>query len=210
MLYKALFHHIGSIALSVFLVAAPLAAQANQPTPQQTIVLAGGCFWGIQAVFQHVKGVQSAISGYAGGEASTAQYHKVSSGTTGHAESVQVTYDPTQITEDQLLKIYLSVAHNPTELNRQGPDHGTQYRSAIFYATEEQKKIAEASLQDMTKSGQYNSPIVTTLESLTSFYPAESYHQNYAKLHPHDGYIMIYDAPKVALLANTFPQLYQP
>ena len=175
---------------------------------QTSIVLAGGCFWGIQAVFQHVKGVTKAVSGYAGGAASTAHYERVGTGKTGHAESVQVTYNPAQITLGQILKVFFSVAHDPTELNRQGPDDGTQYRSAIFYSTLEQKEVAEAYIDQLQQAKIFKSPIVTRLEPLKAFYPAEDYHQNYARLHPSDPYITINDIPKVKALEKEFPNLY--
>ena len=151
---------------------------------QQTAVFAGGCFWGVEAVFDQVKGVQKAESGYAGGSKDTAEYYTVGSGTTGHAESVRVTYDPSQITYGQLLKVFFSVAHDPTELNRQGPDVGTQYRSAIFYADDEQKKVAEAYIRQLNDSRIFHEPIVTTLEALETFYAAEDYHQDYYKKNP--------------------------
>ena len=176
----------------------------------ESVVLAGGCFWGMQAVFQHVKGVTKAISGYAGGEAGTAEYETVSSGTTGHAESVQVTYDPSQITLGQILKVYFSVAHDPTELNYQGPDHGTQYRSAIFYATPEQQKLADAYIAQLNKARVYSAPIVTKLEPLKGFYAAEAYHQDYARLHPDNAYIKYNDLPKVEHLQQQFSSLYVP
>jgi peptide-methionine (S)-S-oxide reductase len=182
----------------------PLAAQPGS----QSIVLAGGCFWGVQAVFQHVKGVKQAISGYAGGEAETAHYEIVSTGTTGHAESVQVTYDPSQIMLGKILKVYFSVVHDPTELNHQGPDHGTQYRSAIFYSTPEQKKLAEAYIAQLQREKAFTDPVVTSLEPLKAFYPAEDYHQDYAKLHPDDPYIAMYDLPKVEYLEKELPDLY--
>lgn len=193
--------------------AAPLpdaAMDEHLQTASASVVLAGGCFWGVQAVFQHVKGVASAVSGYAGGEQKTAEYELVSSGTTGHAEAVQVTYDPKQVTLGQLLKVYFSVAHNPTELNYQGPDHGTQYRSAIFFNTPEQKKIAEAYIAQLNQTKLYNGPIVTTLEPLKAFYSAEAYHQDYARLHPDNPYIAHNDLPKVANLKTEFPALYTP
>jgi peptide-methionine (S)-S-oxide reductase len=174
----------------------------------ESITLAGGCFWGIQAVFQHVKGVTQATSGYAGGASNTAQYHTVSAGDTGHAESVQVTYDPTKVTLGKILKVYFAVAHDPTELNRQGPDSGTQYRSTIFYANAEQQKIADAYIKQLNDAKVFASPIVTTLEPLKGFYKAEDYHQNYAKLHPYNPYIMINDAPKVTHLQKDLPDLY--
>jgi peptide-methionine (S)-S-oxide reductase len=176
--------------------------------PAQKIVLAGGCFWGVQAVFQHTKGVIKAVSGYAGGEASTAHYDIVSSGTTGHAESVEVTYDPAKINLGQILRVYFSVAHNPTELNRQGPDHGTQYRSEIFYTTPEQQKIATTYLAQLDQAKVFSNPIVTKIEPLQAFYPAEDYHQDYARLHPNNGYIVVNDAPKVRALAKIYPDLY--
>jgi peptide-methionine (S)-S-oxide reductase len=174
----------------------------------QSIVLAGGCFWGMQAVFQHVKGVSRAISGYAGGAAETAHYEEVSTGTTGHAESVQVTYDPSQITLGQILKVYFSVAHDPTELNRQGPDTGMQYRSAIFVSTPEQQKIALAYIAQLQQTKVFAAPIVTAVEPLKGFYKAENHHQDFYRLHPNNRYIVINDRPKVAALRQEFPQLY--
>jgi peptide-methionine (S)-S-oxide reductase len=176
----------------------------------QTAVVGGGCFWGIQAVFQHVKGVKNATSGYSGGAASTAQYETVSEGDTGHAESVQITFDPSQVSYGQLLKVFFSVAHDPTELNRQGPDTGTQYRSVIFYANEEQKHIAEAYIAQLDQAHAFPSKIVTQVVPLKGFYAAEAYHQNYATLHPHDPYIAINDAPKVDHLRQQLPELYKP
>jgi peptide-methionine (S)-S-oxide reductase len=175
---------------------------------QQTAVIAGGCFWGIQAVFQHVKGVISATSGYSGGAANTAQYELVSNGDTGHAESVKIVYDPSQITYGELLRVFFSVAHDPTELNHQGPDSGTQYRSSIFYANDDQKHIAEAYIAQLDKAKVFASPIVTQVVPLKAFYPAEAYHQNYATLHPDNPYIAFNDAPKVANLRQEFPDLY--
>jgi peptide-methionine (S)-S-oxide reductase len=175
---------------------------------QQTAVIAGGCFWGIQAVFQHVKGVISATSGYSGGVAKTAEYELVSTGDTGHAESVKIIYDPSQITYGQLLRIFFSVAHDPTELNRQGPDTGSQYRSSIFYSNDEQKRIAEAYIAQLEQAKVFPRPIVTQIVPLKAFYPAESYHQNYAQLHPDNPYIVYNDAPKVANLRHQFPDLY--
>jgi peptide-methionine (S)-S-oxide reductase len=174
----------------------------------QTVVLAGGCFWGIQAVFEHVKGVTSATAGYSGGAANTAQYETVSTGRTGHAESVKVVYDPSQISFGQILKVFFSVAHDPTELNRQGPDEGTQYRSVIFYATEEQKRIAQAYVGQLNGAKLFAQPIVTQIAALQAFYPAEGYHQNYAEHHPEEPYIAINDLPKVDHLKQTLPELY--
>ncbi len=175
---------------------------------QETAVIAGGCFWGIQAVFQHVKGVISATSGYSGGEAKTAQYEMVSTGETGHAESVKITFDPSQITYGELLRVFFSVAHDPTQLNRQGPDDGTQYRSVIFYGNEEQKKIAAAYIAQLDKSTVFSGAIVTQVVPLQAFYPAEAYHQDYATRHPDQLYIVYNDAPKVVHLKQQFPELY--
>ncbi len=175
---------------------------------EQTAVVAGGCFWGIQAVFQHVKGVINATSGYSGGSAKTAEYELVSTGETGHAESVKITYDPSQITYGQLLRVFFSVAHDPTQLNRQGPDEGSQYRSSIFYGSEEQKRIAEAYVVQLEKAKVFPRPIVTQIVPLKAFYPAEAYHQDYAANHPTSPYIVYNDAPKVAHLREQFPNLY--
>lgn len=175
---------------------------------QQTAVLSGGCFWGVQAVFQHLKGVIRATSGYAGGSAKTAEYEIVSTGETGHAESVQIVYDPSQITYGELLRVFFSVAHDPTQLNRQGPDEGTQYRSSIFYSSDEQKRIAEAYIAQLDQAKIFSRPIVTKVVPLQAFYPAEAYHQNYAALHPNQPYIVFNDAPKVEHLRQQFPDLY--
>jgi peptide-methionine (S)-S-oxide reductase len=175
----------------------------------ETAVFAGGCFWGVQGVFQHVKGVKKAVSGYAGGAADTAEYERVSEGDTGHAESVQVTFDPTQVSYGSLLQIYFSVAHNPTELNRQGPDSGTQYRSALFPVNAEQQKVAQAYVAQLDAAHVYSKPIVTKLESYNGFYPAEDYHQDFLTEHPSYPYIVINDMPKVANLKQVFAQRYQ-
>jgi peptide-methionine (S)-S-oxide reductase len=174
----------------------------------QTVVLAGGCFWGIQTVFKHVKGVSSATAGYSGGSAHTAQYETVSTGTTGHAESVRIVYDPVQVSYGQLLKVFFSVAHDPTELNRQGPDDGTQYRSAIFYANDDQRRIAEAYIDQLNRAKVFAQPIVTQVVGLKAFYPAEAYHQDYAEHHPNQPYIAVYDLPKLEHLKQTLPELY--
>jgi len=190
-------------------VPGPIVDSAKAAAPgQQTAVIAGGCFWGIQAVFQHVKGVISATSGYSGGEAKTAQYEIVSTGETGHAESVKITYDPSQITYGELLRVFFSVAHDPTQLNRQGPDDGTQYRSVIFYGNQEQKKIADAYIAQLDQARVFPEPIVTQVVPLKAFYPAEAYHQDYATRHPDQLYIVYNDAPKVAHLKQQFPELY--
>jgi peptide-methionine (S)-S-oxide reductase len=176
---------------------------------KQVAVISGGCFWGIQAVYEHTKGVISATSGYAGGTAETAQYEIVSSGKTDHAESVKIVFDPSQITYGQILMIFFSVAHNPTELNKQGPDWGPQYRSSIFYANSEQKKIAEAYIQQLNAAKVYSSKIMTQVVPLNGFYPAESYHQDYLKHHPDNPYIVINDLPKLQNLRKEFPELYR-
>ena len=174
----------------------------------QTVVLAGGCFWGIQAVFEHVKGVSSATSGYSGGSASTAQYETVSTGQTGHAESVRVVYDPSQVSFGQILKVFFSVAHDPTELNRQGPDEGTQYRSVIFYSSEDQRRIAQAYVDQLNGAKVFARPIVTQIVALKAFYPAEAYHQDYAERHPNEPYIAFNDLPKLEHLKQILPELY--
>jgi peptide-methionine (S)-S-oxide reductase len=175
----------------------------------QTAVLAGGCFWGIEAVFEHVKGVSEVKSGYSGGSPETAQYEKVGTGRTGHAESVHITYDPSQISYGQLLKVFFSVAHDPTELNRQGPDTGTQYRSAIFFANEEQKRIAQAYIEQLNRAKLFGRPIVTQVAVLKSFHDAEEYHQDYLFHHPDEPYIVINDLPKVENLRKQLPALYK-
>jgi peptide-methionine (S)-S-oxide reductase len=176
---------------------------------QQTAVFAGGCFWGIQAVFQHVKGVIQATSGYSGGEAKTAEYELVSNGNTGHAESVRVTYDPSLISYGQLLKVFFAVAHDPTQLNRQGPDTGTQYRSVIFCSNANQERIARAYVEQLNQAKVFDRPIVTEVVVLKAFYEAEAYHQDYATHHPNDPYIVMNDLPKVANLRKQLPDLYR-
>ncbi len=184
------------------------AAPAAAGTPARTAVRAGGCFWGVQAVFQHVRGVTRVTSGYAGGAASTAHYEMVGTGRTGHAESVQITYDPARITYGQLLRVFFSVAHDPTTLNRQGPDSGTEYRSAIFFQDHDQERIARAYVAQLDRTGVFPRPVVTAISALPGFYEAEDYHQDYATLHPDDAYIVINDAPKVANLKKLFPEIY--
>jgi peptide-methionine (S)-S-oxide reductase len=186
-----------------------LDAQLAKTKGEQTAVFAGGCFWGVEAVFDRVKGVSKAESGYAGGSADTAEYYTVSSGRTGHAESVRVTYDPSQITYGQLLKVFFAVAHDPTELNRQGPDVGTQYRSAIFYKTDEEKKIAEAYIKQLDEAKVFDGRIATEVSSLKEFYVAEDYHQNYLVQHPNEPYIVYNDMPKLANLKKILPELYK-
>ncbi len=174
----------------------------------QTAVFAGGCFWGVEAVFRHVKGVSRAVSGYAGGTTKNPTYEQVSGGDTGHAESVEVTYDPAQVSYGQLLKVFFQVAHDPTQLNRQGPDRGTQYRSAIFFTNDDQKRVAEAYVAQLGAAKALSGSIVTQIAPLTTFYPAEGYHQNYLALHPNQPYIVFNDLPKLDALRTQLPTLY--
>jgi peptide-methionine (S)-S-oxide reductase len=210
---------LGVFAALVLAAFAPSHAATPLPDPKvdvpvsmakstQTAVFAGGCFWGVEAVFEHVNGVTAAVSGYAGGSADTAKYELVSSGTTGHAESVRVSYDPARITYGQLLKVFFAVAHDPTQLNRQGPDTGTQYRSAIFFANDEQKRVAEAYIAQLLAARAFPRPIVTVVAPLKAFYEAEAYHQDYLAQHPNQPYIVINDLPKLAALKREFPRLY--
>ncbi|SDO14325.1 peptide-methionine (S)-S-oxide reductase [Pseudomonas arsenicoxydans] len=187
----------------------PPALDETTQAHSEKAVFAGGCFWGVQGVFQHVKGVKKAVSGYAGGAANTARYERVSDGDTGHAESVEVTFDPAQVSYGTLLQIYFSVAHNPTELNRQGPDSGTQYRSAIFPENTEQQRVAKAYIAQLNTAHLFNKPIVTTLETYNGFYPAEDEHQDFLTEHPTYPYIVINDLPKVAQLKQLYPERYQ-
>jgi len=194
-------------------LAGPLPAPAqDQPAagPSETVVLSGGCFWGVQGVFEHVKGVQQAISGYAGGKSSTAHYEIVSTGTTGHAESVMVRFDPAVVSYGQILRIFFSVALDPTEVNRQGPDSGTQYRSEIFFGNAQQQHVAEAYIAQLDQAHVFDKPIATRVDALTGFYPAEAYHQDFLVHNPDYPYIMVNDLPKVANLERLFPALYQP
>jgi peptide-methionine (S)-S-oxide reductase len=191
-------------------VAAPaVGAELASVAAQDTAVFAGGCFWGIEAVFDHVKGVKQAISGYAGGQLANPTYEQVSTGDTGHAESVEVIYDPAQVSYGKLLQIFFSVAHDPTQLNRQGPDHGTQYRSAIFYRNPQQQRVAESYIKQLTDAKTFSRPIVTQVSKLGGFYEAEAYHQNYLEHHPDQLYIVINDKPKVAALKKEFPDVYR-
>jgi peptide-methionine (S)-S-oxide reductase len=211
---------IGALAISAFAIAPSRAAEdaviIPAPTTDvaasdgaQTAVIAGGCFWGVQGVFQHTSGVLNAVSGYAGGSKATADYNMVSTGSTGHAESVQIKYDPKKISYGKILQIFFSVAHDPTQLNRQGPDSGTQYRSAIFTTNDEQKKIAEAYIAELNAAKVYKKPIVTKVGPLDAFYPAEAYHQDYLTLHPNQPYIAFNDIPKVENLKKIFADNYQ-
>jgi len=175
---------------------------------EQTAVFAGGCFWGVEAVFEHIKGVKDVTSGYSGGSAKTADYDSVGTGETGHAEAVKIIYDPSQISYEQLLKVFFAGAHDPTELNRQGPDTGAQYRSAIFYADEQQKRLAESYVAELAKTKTFSKPIVTQIVALDEFYKAEDYHQDYLVRHPNQPYIVMHDQPKVENLRKQFPDLY--
>jgi peptide-methionine (S)-S-oxide reductase len=209
-----------SFALAILFLAGPLSA-ARLPAPEgaaaevghpgtATAVLAGGCFWGVEAVFEHLKGVSNVVSGFAGGSQAAAHYDIVSSGTTKHAESVQITYDPSQISYGQLLQVFFSVAHDPTQLNRQGPDEGTQYRSAIFYMNDEQKKVAEAYIQQLTQAKAFSHKIVTQVVPLPGFYAAEGYHQHFLDRNPTYPYIVYNDIPKLVQLHKQFPELINP
>lgn len=186
----------------------PAMDNPRQPGALQTAVLSGGCFWGVQGVFEHVKGVQKVVSGYAGGERSTAHYETVGTGTTGHAESVQITFDPAKVSYGELLRIFFSVAHDPTQLNRQGPDTGTQYRSAIVYSDDTQKNIATAYIAQLSQAGTFHRPIVTRVDRLKGFYAAEDYHQDYLALNPSNPYIAYNDLPKIENLKRLFPDYY--
>ena len=207
----------GKLLILLGILAVALAATNSSPAltvpraiakREQTAVFGGGCFWGMQAVFEHVKGVNRVTAGYSGGSAERANYEAVSMGDTGHAEAVRITYDPTQITYSQLLKVFFSVAHDPTELNRQGPDEGTQYRSVIFYSDSQQRQVAQAYINQLNQAKVFATPIVTQVAPLHSFYKAESYHQDFAVTHPNDSYIVINDLPKVARLRKELPELY--
>lgn len=195
--------------ISVHAVSALAETRAGATGSLQTAVFAGGCFWGVDAVFKHVKGVADVESGYAGGSAGKANYPDVSSGRTGHAEAVRVRFNPAEVSYQQLLQVFFVVAHDPTQLNRQGPDVGTQYRSAIFFADQEQQKAALGQIQQLTAKRAYARPIVTQVEALQQFYPAEAYHQNYLALHPNQPYIVIHDLPKLDQLRSKFPDLYR-
>ncbi len=182
---------------------------AGSPDASETAVLAGGCFWGVQGVYQHVKGVSSAVSGYAGGDASTARYETVGTGSTGHAESVRITYDPNQVSFGQLLHIFFAVVHDPTELNRQGPDVGEQYRSAIFPQNDVQKRVADAYIAQLNQAKVFDAPVVTRTDTASGFFPAEDYHQDYLNSHPTAAYITINDMPKLGELKQLFPEFYR-
>ncbi len=204
-----MFQRLAWSAEDAVRIAPPALDQAAGASGKATAVFAGGCFWGVQGVFQHVRGVENAVSGYTGGAADTAHYETVGEGSTGHAESVQVTYDPSQVSYGKLLQVFFSVAHNPTQLNRQGPDRGTQYRSAIFPVNAEQAAIAKAYIAQLDAAKVFPSAIVTRIEDGKVFYPAEGYHQNYLTLHPYAPYIAINDLPKVENLKRLEPELYR-
>ena len=203
--------HLGTSTASetTFKIPPPAADDTTSASDMQSVVFAGGCFWGVQGVFQRVHGVSQALSGYAGGKASTARYEMVTSGLTGHAESVRVTYDPKKVSYGTLLHIYFSVVHDPTQLNRQGPDVGTHYRSAVFYGDAAQKATTEKYIAQLEAAKAYRGKIVTQVVPLTEFYPAEAYHQDYMTLHPTQPYIVHHDLPKVIALKNMFPQQYR-
>ena len=204
---KSNYQHLLISSLVLILSMTPFSSASAKAL--ETAVFAGGCFWGVDAVFKHVKGVTEVVSGYSGGEANTAHYDMVSEGTTGHAESVSVRFDPAQISYQQLLKVFFSVAHNPTQLNFQGPDVGSQYRSAIFYTTPEQQQQAQSQIQQLTAARTFSLPIVTQVVPLKQFYAAEDHHQNYLALHPYQPYIVMHDKPKLEQLRKQFPALYQ-
>lgn len=195
------------LLMSVISLSATVTAKAA-PT-LETAVFAGGCFWGVDAVFKHVKGVSEVESGYAGGSAATANYEQVSNGNTGHAESVRVRFDPAQVSYQQLLEVFFSVAHDPTQMNRQGPDFGSQYRSAIFYTSAEQQQLVRRHIQLLTAAQAFSDPVVTQVVPLQQFYPAEDYHQNYLALHPNQPYIVMHDLPKLSQLRKQFSTLYR-
>ncbi len=199
------------LALVLFLVGAALAAPpaAAAPAARETAVLAGGCFWGVEGVFEHVRGVESAVSGYTGGRTRSPSYADVSAGTTGHAEAVRVEFDPSVVSYAQLLDVFFRVAHDPTQRNRQGPDVGTQYRSAVYYTSAAQREAAQSAVVRLTRAGAFPRPVVTEIEALGRFYPAEAYHQDFMRHHPDHPYIVRHDAPKVAHLRRAFPALYR-
>jgi peptide-methionine (S)-S-oxide reductase len=204
-------HRLGALVSALLAASTPAApAQAASAASTDTAVFAGGCFWGVDAVFRHVRGVVHVVSGYAGGGAAMAHYPIVSTGMTGHAESVQITFDPAQVSYDQLLHVFFTVAHDPTELNRQGPDVGTQYRSAVFYTSEAQRRAAQATIARLTRAGAFHQPIVTQVAPLDRFYPAEAYHQDYLAHHLDQPYIVYNDLPKLRRLQQRLPALYRP
>ena len=196
------------LTLQLLFAGAALAAPPKSPETQ-TAVLAGGCFWGVEAVYEHMRGVRSVMSGYAGGDASTATYEKTSTGRTGHAESVEIKFDPKEVTYGDILRVFFSVAHDPTQLNRQGPDTGTQYRSAIFYANDAQRDLAKSYIAELNKSGKFSRAIVTRVDPLKAFYPAEKYHQDYIAKNPRSPYVVVNDLPKIRELKRLYPEYYR-
>ena len=205
----AMFSGRGAAHAAMVLPAPNVGGELASTAGEEVAIFSGGCFWGVQAVFQHMNGVTSAVSGYTGGKAKNPSYQLVSSGTTGHAESVRVTFDPSKVSYADLLRVFFSVATDPTQLNYQGPDHGTQYRSALWYTSDAQKNTAKAYIEQLEKAKTYTNKIVTEVKPAQEFYNAEGYHQDYATLHPDDGYIAINDAPKVVNLKRLFPTLYR-
>lgn len=198
-----------ALILALPLLAGADPAQPAKPAAAQTAVLAGGCFWGVEGVFEHMRGVRKVVSGYAGGQPSTATYEKTSTGRTGHAESVQITFDPSEVSYGDILRVFFSVAHDPTQLNRQGPDTGPQYRSAIFYANDAQRELARSYIAELSSSGKFPRAIVTQVDPLEGFYPAESYHQDFMAKNPRNPYIVINDLPKVRELKRLYPEYYR-
>lgn len=196
------------LTLQLVFAGAAIAAPAK-PSQTETAVLAGGCFWGVEAVYEHMRGVRGVVSGYAGGEASTATYEKIGTGRTGHAESVQITFDPNEVSYGDILRVFFSVAHDPTQLNRQGPDTGPQYRSAIFYANEAQRDLARSYIAELGKSGKFPRAIVTQVEPLEGFYPAEKYHQDFIAKNPRNPYVVVNDLPKIRNLERLYPEYYR-
>ena len=203
--------HISLIlALQLLMAGAALAQPPKPATAEaQTAVVAGGCFWGVEGVYEHMRGVKSVVSGYAGGDSTSASYGKVSTGGTGHAESVQITFDPKEVSYGDILRVFFSVAHDPTQLNRQGPDTGPQYRSAIFYTSEAQRDLAKSYIADLDKSGQFPRAIVTRIDPLRKFYPAEKYHQDFIAQNPHHPYVVFHDLPKIRALKRIYPEYYR-
>ncbi len=196
------------VTLQVLFAGAALAAPAK-PAATQTAVLAGGCFWGVEGVFEHMRGVRGVVSGYAGGDSSAATYEMVGTGRTGHAESVRITFDPNEVSYADILRVFFSVAHDPTQLNRQGPDTGTQYRSAVFYASEAQRDLARSYIAELNKSGKFSRAIVTRVDPLEAFYPAENYHQDFIAKNPRNPYVLINDLPKIRELKRLYPEYYR-
>jgi peptide-methionine (S)-S-oxide reductase len=207
MMRQAFLAAAALLALSAATFPNPPAQRVAEHVGMEKVVLAGGCFWGMEAVFESLRGVKSAVAGYSGGSAATAHYEIVSTGTTGHAESVEITFDPAKISFGQLLKVYFSVAHDPTELNRQGPDVGSQYRSVIFYANDAQKQLADAYIRELTAKHVFKDPIVTQVVPLKAFYPAEAYHQHFVERHPNYPYVVYEDLPKLQALRQDYPSL---